>query len=191
MAIKINLMPEAQKKGWQIPQRGSYFFSISGLLFAISLVSFLGIYTYKNYFLQKKLDDLKKQDSSLTQEISNSFSPDLYFLSKKAESTQTLLKDHLYWSKYFEALESFTLKNIHYDQFSVKSDSAKSTVLQADISGYTDNFNTLSKQIAIFMGNKDISSVKFDGGEMDKDGKVKFKISLNISQEFLKEKNNK
>lgn len=189
MAIKINLMPKAQKKGWQIPQGDLRLHSIAFLLFIFSLLAFAGIYAYKNYFLQKQLDELNKQNSDLVQTISNSLDSNLIYFGRRAKNTEVLLKNHLYWSKYFETLESLTLKNIYYDQFSVKTDLLKNTAIQADISGHTESFNALSKQAAIFMKSKDFSNVEFDGGEMDKDGVIKFKIGLEISQDLLKEKN--
>lgn len=184
-------MPEAQNKRWQMPQAGLRFFPIAFFFFLFSLVSFLGIFAYKNYFLQKKLYELNKQSGELTQSISSSLDSNLIYFARRAKNTEVLLKNHLYWSKYFEILESFTLKNIYYDQFSVKNDLLKNTAIQADISGHTESFNVLSKQIAIFMKSKEFSNVKFDGGEMDKDGVINFKIGLDISQDLLKEKNNK
>ncbi len=190
MAIKINLMPEEQKRGWQqqMSPSNSQFFSAAGMLFAFSLFIFAGIFIYKSYVLEKKLADLKKENSALNETISGSFDLNLFSLSKKIKSSDLLLENHLYWSKYFEILESFTLKNIYYDQFSVNSELAKNSAIQATIVGHADNFSVLSKQIAVFMSRKEFSNIKFDGGEMDKDGIVKFKIVMDVGQDLVKEK---
>lgn len=190
MAIKINLMPEAQKRGWQLPQVGdSRFFYIAFSLFILSLLSFSGLFIYKLYIFPKKLSVLENKNSELTETISNSLDSNLSFMAKKAGNAKILLKDHLYWSKYFEILESFTLKSVYYDQFSVKQGAAKNSAIQAAITGHADNFNALSKQIAIFMKSKEFSNIKFDGGEMDKDGAVNFKIDIEINRDFMKEDN--
>ncbi len=181
-------MPEAQKKGWQIPQGDLRLHSAMFLLFLFSLFSFSGVYIYKLYVLPKQLSGLEKQNSDLVEMISNSLDPNLISVGKKSKSAKILLKDRLYWSKFFELLESFTLKNVFYDKFTVKQDSLKSAAVKADISGHTDNFAALSKQVAIFMNSKEFSNIKFDGGEMDKDGIIKFKIGIDINQDFIKEK---
>lgn len=184
-------MPEAQKKGWQMPQGDFRIHSASFFLFIFSLLIFSGVYIYKMYVLPKQISGLEKQQADLTQKIKDSLSDDLVAVGRKANNAKVLLKDHLYWSKYFEILEKFTLKNISYDQFTVKPDSAKSTVIKAEVSGHTDNFALLSKQIAVLMSRSEFLGVKFNGGEMDKDGIIKFKIGIDINQDMIKEKNSK
>ncbi len=191
MAIKINLMPEAQKRGWQIPQGDLHLYSVTFFLFFLSLLIFSGTYIYKVYYLQKQLTEARDQDAKLTQTILSSLDSKMISVGKKAGGVETLLKDHLYWSKYFEILETFTLKNNFYDQFSVRQDSLNSSSLKASISGHADNFNVFAKQIAIFMTNKEFSSVKFDGGNIDKDGIVNFKVDLEINSDNIKYKEEK
>lgn len=182
-------MPEAQKKGWQIPQGDLHLYSTTLALFFLSLLCFGGISIYKTFVLSKELTGLEKQNNDLTQMISGSFDSNTILAAKKSKSASGLLKDHLYWSKYFEILESFTLKNIHYDQFAVKQDPAKTSSIKAEVSGHTENFAALSKQVAILIKSKEFANIKFDGGEMDKDGVVNFKLSLEISDNLIKENN--
>lgn len=189
MAIKINLMPASEKKGWQIPQGDYRLHTIAFLVLLFSLLAFLGVYLYKIYLFPKQLSGLEKEQSDLTEMISNSFDLNLISVGEKAKNVDILLKGRLYKSKIFDLLESFTLKNVFYDKFALQQGSVENTAIRADISGHTENFAALSKQMAIFASRKEFLNIKFDGGEMDKDGIVKFKISMDINQDFIK--NNK
>lgn len=188
MVVKINLMPEEQKKGGKFLQGSEKFYSLTLILFLFSLFCFSGLYVYKIYILQKKLNVADSKNSELTDKISNSFNASLISAGKKTRNAEVLLKDHLYWSKYFEILESFTLKNISYDQFSVKHDLTKNSGVRASIVGHAESFNVFFKQIAVFLKSKEFSNIKFNGAEIDKEGQVNFKIELEINQSFLKEK---
>ncbi len=191
MAIKINLMPESQKKGWQMPQSDLRLHSTSVLIFLFSLFCFLGVYLYKFYFIPNKLDALENNKSALIAKIKTSLDPNMVSMGKKAINAEKLLNGRLYWSKFFETLEQYTLKNISYDQFVVKQDSLKSTIVKAEINGHTDNFAALSRQVAVFMTRKELSNIKFNGGEMDKDGVINFKFTIEIDPDSLKDKSNK
>lgn len=184
-------MPSAEKKGWQMPQSDLRIHSASVLIFLFSLLCFSGVYLYKLYFIPNKLNALENNKSALIAKITTSLDPNTASEGKKAKNVEKLLNDRLYWSRFFETLEQYTLKNISYDQFVMKQDSLKNSIVKVEVSGRTDNFAALSRQVAVFMTNKDLSNIKFNGGEMDKDGVITFKFTIEIDQNSLKEKSGK
>lgn len=187
MAVKINLMPEKAKSDWQSTGETSLLNPVAALLFIITVLAFAGVFYYKNYFLQNQLNGLQEHNTALTNTISSSFQDDFVSLNKKAKSVEKLLAEHTYWSKFFDALENYTLKNITYNQMLVDMDKFKGGNIAVKVIGQADDYKTLAKQLAVLRHkSKDFSGMSFEGAELNKEGKITFVIMLNFDPSLIK-----
>lgn len=182
MAIKINLMPQRENGAAAgKPPRPFYFF-IAAVFFIASFLIYSGIYSYNAFFLKKQLNIIEKQNTDIQENISKTATAEelstVVAAVTKGESIRSILSGHLYASKIYELLENLTIKTVLYDKFSEKINN--DNTISVSISGETDSFSALAKQLMIFKKSKEIKEIIFKEAAVGKNGKVLFSIVLSI-----------
>lgn len=180
MSVKINLMPKKSGEGFGQRERRPFFYFFAFIFFAISLAAFSLMFVWQNYFFKNDLLESKAKNDALDAEISEKMKSPSLTANMKANSAVKILANHLYTSKFYRLLESLTLKNIFYKDFSLNVTVVKNDIAQVKISGEADSFNALAKQLEIFHGSKDITDVSFSNAQMNKDGKIDFSVGLSF-----------
>lgn len=180
MAVKINLMPKKAGKSFVQRGHGSFFYFLVSVFFIISLAAFSIMFVWKTYFLKNDLFESKAKYDALNAEISEKIKSPSLAANMKASSIEKILANHLYPSKFYRLLESLTLKNVYYKDFSLDATVVKNDSVQVKIGGEADSFNALAKQLEIFRGSKDVAGVYFDNAQMNKNGKIDFSVELSF-----------
>jgi len=150
------------------------------IVFTLSLVL--------NYLYQTKLkkveslrQEIKKTESAISGYSELVFT--LRILENKVFKIDRLLDNHIYFSKFFSALERYTLAEVYYKDLSI--DTSGKLILPA----VAKDLSSLLKQLTIFQNAPDfIKEVKFSSftplrGE--KEERVEFKIELILVDDFL------
>jgi len=180
MSVKINLMPKKSGESFGQREHGLFFYSLTFIFFAISLAVFCAIFIWQTYFLKNNLSESKTTNDALNAEISEKMKSPFLVAGMKASNAKKILANHLYLSKFYQLLESLTLKSVSYNDFSLDADPAKNDSVHVKISGEANGFNVLAKQVEIFRESKDIVGVSFDNAQLNKDGKIDFSVGLSF-----------
>lgn len=187
MAIKINLMPKKEQDVSGGEAGRPFYFSIVLVIFAISSLAYLGIYSYNTFFLKKQLGAAEKKNADIQREIDNSATAEdlsaTIVAITKGKSVRSILSAHYYGSNIYELLEKLSIKNISYNKFSQKiiGDNA----IDVSVSGEADSYNTLAKQLIVFKKSKEIKGIVFKEASMGKDAKVPFSVILTFDQNII------
>ncbi len=132
--------------------------------------------------LQRRVDELSEQRERITK------------LKEKFLLIETMLKNHLYWTKIFEALETYTIDDVYYISFSATAEGSLS------LSAMGKDYESVARQLVAFQEAADFvrdvsittASAQFDEGEHLKG--VSFDINLKLVKDiyllkFAKENN--
>jgi len=196
MVVKINLMPEKIKGGMSSAEGLSLFFLLTLIAMIISGFAYGGVLFYKNYFLKTDLVAVKAKNEALNSQINEKFGPKDAIINKKAIEADKILTDHLYWSKFYDILESLTIKDVFYDSFAaVAVEDApiapgagknEAKLIKARVAGNVLNFRSLAKQLAVFRANADLLAIDFEEAQMSKDNRVDFVFTFKFSPSLIK-----
>ncbi|MFH1392293.1 MAG: hypothetical protein ABIG90_01240 [bacterium] len=156
---RINLMPEGFKS--QSKPKFIIILIIGYLLFGLSVISFAGFYSWQ-VFLQKNLNNLEKQISSLSQEQLD---------QPRINRLGQLLNNHIYWSQVFPRIEKTTLADVYFSSFS--GDSKTGIV---NLIGNVSSYSILAKQVKAF--EQEFQQVKFSTSGLAKEGGLNINIEL-------------
>lgn len=132
--ISVNLVPEDTLRivKTELPERLKYL-----SLFIVLLLGVLGaawgalawfqIGTFTN--MQEIKNEISNSESEIHQYKTQS--SEIIKLRERYDIVKILLKDHVYWTKFFTALEDSTIPDVYYTSFSVKSDKGARITLNA------------------------------------------------------------
>lgn len=186
MAIKINLMPKKEASASSGESQQPFYSLILLIIFIIAAMVYAGVYYYNAFMLQKQLDDLKKQNAAIQENISKSAAeeefPVLSAAIVKGKSIQSILSAHFYGSKIYQLLEKITIKSIKYDKFSQKINS--DDTIGVTLSGEAESFAALTKQLIVYKKTKEIKEINFSGASINKNGKAAFTIDLTFNSDL-------
>ncbi|MEK7159622.1 MAG: hypothetical protein AAB766_03945 [Patescibacteria group bacterium] len=196
-AAEINLISEDYQKVVveQFWRRLNFILIALLVLTLVFSVAYIGIKIYKMNLIgdyETTAYELQKAESEIA-----SYEADEAQLSKlqnRAQILQVILKNHLYWTKLFDALEHSTAENVLYSSF-VAEDSGR-VLLAATAKSYAD----AAKQIFIFENADFVKAVEVSsasrsvneateqtGGKEVKSEKVEvqFNVSLTLKDGAL------
>jgi len=156
---KLNLMPEGFKTSAK-PKFIIIFFT-SCMLFGLALIIFAGFYAW-HVFMQKNLNNLEKQISSLPQEQVD---------QQKINRLAQLLNNHIHWSQVLPLIEKKTLSNVFFSSF---VGDAKTGIV--NLTGNVSSYTVLAKQVKAF--EQEFEQVKFSTSGLAKEGGLNINIEL-------------
>ena len=187
--ININLIPEEL-----ISVRKSSIASIVISLLAVIILAGLavgGAYYFID-FNQKKIDGEiaveKVKLDQLNSELSASrqAQTENYGVVKRILSMNNILKNHIYWTKFFALLEKYTLDSTYYSSFSANTSGQFSLPITAR------DYSSALAQIAAFNSGSDFAkSVSVDSMHVLSDSKkgaygVGFDLKINLADGVFK-----
>lgn len=156
------------------------------ILFVCAILVFLGYaaITIKEKNLLSQISEMEKEKEGLEAKIAEMKDAEERLLKLKSHinEVKNLVNNHIYWEKLFEALEKFTLSDVHYNTFDFDISG------QLKLTAMAKNFDVLSEQLIVFNSNPEffnsaeISSMNL---EQDKDtGQIKgvsFSVVVNVN----------
>lgn len=178
----INLLQPAQG-----PERSSASFSHLNALGVLILVLIIALYAYFTVaaaLAQKNTNKALEEKNKIETEIkSQEEYATLLSNQDKLKNIQTLLDEHLDWSKFFPSFQEATLKTATYSKVSATSDGG------AIISGTVPDFQNLDKLIKAFqlsdfdfINDVKLTSIALASGE--KTG-IDFSIKITFNKSIL------
>jgi Tfp pilus assembly protein PilN len=174
MAIEIIPKKETQIPRWQ--NILLYF----GIFLLIGLI--IGYFAL-NYFIQKSEQKLQQTNEAITKAKSPeriTLEEELKSLRAKIEDFIPLFLNHQKSSNFFDFLE----KNTHPKVFftGLKLDTEGNYV---ELSGQTDDFQTLGQQLLIFQKTEFLQGLKLSKVEINKEGKVEFIFNFSLNPKLF------
>lgn len=198
MVIKINLMPGKNSGEPKGLEGQSNLFAITLSIMIVVILIYSGTFVYKNFFVAKKLTEARSKNESLSSEIATSFTPEMSKANKRLTAVGKILDNHFYWSYFYEILESLTIKDITYGNFSgsvaagavspvvAASNNSAAELAKVKVVATASSFKSLARQLAIFRENSDILTVDFSSATADKDGKINFDLAFQFDPLLIK-----
>ncbi len=147
------------------------------------------VFSVAKFYNLQVLDNqirVNKQLALVQQEIKQyeSSQSDFVKISKRFAAVKSLLDKHVYWGKFFDYLEAYTLPGVDYNDL-VAEDSGKIT-----LSAVADDYTQLALQLKVFQGATDfVKKVEINSGSLTgaKPGQVGFQVNLELADAFLNE----
>jgi len=174
MAIEI-----VPKKGVEIPLWQNYL--LYSLIFLLVL-SVVGYFTL-NHFTKKSEQELQEIKSA----IAGARTPERVALENelkefrdKIDDFTPLLLNHKKVSNFFTTLEKNTHPKVFFIDFNLDTKSNS-----VEISGQTDDFQTVGQQLLIFQKSPMFQNLKLSKVEIGKEGKIKFAFNFSCNLQLF------
>jgi hypothetical protein len=163
----------------EIPSSLKFLFWFSLVL----LIALGGVF----FYFQKQISALNEKKNTLENQMTTVGTPTQKALEKEIFNTAEKIKDfskiskeHKIVSKFFEFLESYCHPKVQFTSLNLDT---KNYI--ANLTGNTENFQTLGEQILIFKGNENVKGLKISNVSLGEDGKVKFNLTFNFSPTLI------
>jgi len=168
------------KKIIQIPKWLNYLFYFS---FIILFLIIIGIFIINNYInnFQTALKELESFLVQIRTPENIALESEIRDYERKIKDFTPLLKEHLETSNIFNFLQKDCHPKVWFQQFSLDSRQNK-----VNVSGKTQNFETLGQQILIFKDDKFVEDVKLEKVSLGKEGKIDFSLSISLNPQIFK-----
>lgn len=137
-----------------------------------------------NYFIKKSEATFQDLEKALTKEKTSSeiaLEKEILGYQKKIEDADYLLKGHIANANLFKFLEEICHPKVWFSDFNYDSSAA-----QVEISGETENFQTLGQQLLILKSHPFVKNLNLSGVSIGKEGKISFIFSLFLDSQIFK-----
>ena len=104
-------------------------------------------------------------------------------LDKKLRTAEELFGKHIAMTLFFDFLESSTLQNVQYNNFSYVLD--PEGIININMKGTAQSFNSLTLQSDIFRDSDIIVDPVFSSLILDESGNVQFSVSARVDPSFV------
>jgi len=178
----VNLLP--QKKGKRRAEFNLGYFrenlKVGGaLLFLVfTFVVYQGVVFYGKS-LESDLEQIVVRAGEISQTRNTELEERAFEFSKKLDSIEYLLENHIYPSKLFAFIEGIVHPRVQITSFRFSVDGSS-----IDLKGATTGYITLAEQIIFFKNTDTIHDVKISNIKVEKSGKVSFSASFGIDKEI-------
>jgi len=179
--FNVNLIPEGFNL---ISNKKLYAYFLRRAVYAVILVVavYIGL-TVLSQILTKKDQDLS---TSLTQaqakfQVLQKENNSLIASTQQFSQLESLFKAHIYWTKFFSALEKITIPDVYYNDINASLDGTVS------ISAMAENYLGVAKQYLVYQSNPEtIEQVNISGlSGSEEEGDIKFSITLKVKPELF------
>jgi len=165
--------------------KGKKFWWIDILLYFF--IAFLVVTIIFYFVLDIEISAQRDKIESLSQNIEKFGTPEqkeiekqIFDYQKKINDVSKLVKSHKISSNFFGLIEQVTLPGVYFPAVSISTQDSK-----ASFTGQTENFEDLSKQLAILEKNGDIKNIEGFQANLGEEAKVIFNFSLLLSPELF------
>lgn len=193
--LSVNLVPQDTltivKR--ELPERLKYLalfiVTLCGLLMLVWVgISWARISTFTH--IQNVKNELSVKEVELLRYKTQS--SELIKLRERYKSVDSLLKDHVYWTRFFSLLEEHTLSDVYYTSFSVKSEPGARITLNAR----AKNVESVAKQLLVLQkASTFVDDVRVNGfsvlsnaerrGLVSEDDLVSFDITMTLREDVF------
>jgi len=188
---EVNLIPQSLHWEKKYPaQEKIFYFALTILIgLIISSLFFIGI-TYYEIKIDRQVKDAQARIEGLDSQI-KVYEEDLEKMRDVQDQltlVDSLLGQHLYWSKIFESLEKYTIEDVYYKDFAATNNGS------LNLSAVGRNYTSVARQLvsfeqaADFVKDTKITSANLEITEIEGIGstsKVNFSIILSIKEEVF------
>ena len=138
------------------------------------------IFIIKNNTQRSQLKKIESEIGAIATSQQKLEENDVILYQAKIEDFATLLKNHEFASHAFVFMEDHTLPNVWFGRISIDRTNA-----QIQVSGETDNLETLSRQVAIFEKNEYVKSIDLLSSSLSESGMANFNLSLALEPKIF------
>ncbi len=168
--------------GARISRGGKSFFGlIATLIFAIALLSSIGVFGYR-FYLSRSITSMGTDLEAARQNLQPSTITELTRLNSRLISTQRLLTNHSVLSPLFDFLETSTLKNVRFTDFKYV---AKGRAHELSMRGQARGYAAVALQSDILNKSTYLKNQIFEGLDLDEKGNVVFTFSATVEPTLL------
>lgn len=155
---------------------------VATVVFVIALAASGGVVAYER-FIETSIDQKGIELENARQAIDPELIEEFRALDKKLRTAEKLFGRHIAMTLFFDFLESSTLQNVQYTEFSyiLGSDG----VISINMQGVARSFNTVTLQSDLFNDSDVILDPVFSNLNLDKSGNVLFDVTANIDPSFV------
>jgi len=183
--LEVNLIKDEMQVSFNLRKH------FSTLLFALFVATlfvveiYLGLNWWSAYE-EERLAQAQTRFNTLSEEIRKmkTTSDQISAFKQRVELADALLSRHVYWTNFFNWLETNTLSSVSYQNFSGKNDG------EYNLEASTDNFRDISWQTRLFLADPAVLSVRVDEGGGDRDlenpeanketAKIEFNLQIKV-----------
>ena len=152
------------------------------ILFVVSLAASIGMFLYER-FIEDSIDKKGIELEKARQTINPSLLEEFKALDEKLRTAEELLGRHIAMTLFFEFLESSTLQNVQYNDFSYILDTAGN--ISIDMAGTARSFNAIALQSDIFRDSGMMLESRFTRLNLDDSGNVEFNVTSKLDPSFV------
>ncbi len=138
------------------------------------------IFLIKNSMINEQIDDVNLSLKTLGTNLQKDQEKAVINYQAKINDFSNLLKNHKFASNVFAFMESQTMPNVWFKQFSLD---AKTNAVQ--LSGESDDVEALSRQIAAFEKNKYVKSIGVLNSSLGESARTQFNVNLVLDQNIF------
>lgn len=164
--LSVNLVPEDTLKivKRDLPHRLKLLLLLTILMFAFLLFGWGALsWLQVNTFEEMQMYKTSIAEKELRIHTYKTQSSEIVKLRQRYDLIKTLLEDHVYWTKFFGLLERYTIDDVYYTSFSVKSDQDARITFNAR----GRNVEAIARQLKVFQDADDfIKDVRINGFSM-------------------------
>ena len=179
-----HIMPELQllpEKTTRVQLRTPRKLGLGFLFLTIVLVLYGGLFFY-NRGLEADIKNLDGQILAFNQARDRDLESRVAEVDSKLVQSQTLLDEHVIWSKGFQKIQSLTLPSVQF-QFLT----ASLPELKFEFRAFAPNLTSIAKQGANFLAEDSITDLAVSQIKILTDGRIEFAVRLTFDREkFLK-----
>ena len=154
------------------------FYFVVSLL--VATVFCYGIFWLKNSWQRQAIQTESLKFSNVGTDEQRSEEADVINYQKKISDFSNLFKNHEFASNVFAFMQTQTIPDVWFKQFGL--DEASGAV---QLSGESDNLDSLSRQISILEKNKYVTNVGNLNSSLGDNAKVEFNVSITLSQDIF------
>lgn len=154
------------------------------ILFWLSLILLIilgGVF----FFLQNQVSNLETRKGELERQLSSQPQKEiekrLVEISEKMEDFSEFFQEHKISSKFFEFLKDSCHQKVRLTSLYLNNKD-----FRVELSGKTEDFQTLGQQILIFQNREEVKDVKVSDVVLDREGAVNFSLTFNFSEDLIK-----
>ena len=170
-----------------VPQPASSVGAVSkpvGIIFTISLIIFIvslciggGVYLYKSY-LEKQVAELSSSLEALQRNIDPNVIKEFTVMDKRLKNSEVLINQHAVLSPLFTVLRTTTLPTVRYTKLDMTFSDNRD--LQITMSGESDGYRSIALQSQALAKNANLKNTIFSNFVVTPKGRVAFDVSFMI-----------
>lgn len=163
--------------------RAQWIGAISYVVYAVLIITIFcyGVFTLKAYLQSQRISQLDSKIAIYGTQQQKASETKFFDYKNKIEAFTKILDSHKISSNIFGFMEESTLPNVWFSSFNVLE--AKN---QVNLSGESQDMETLSRQVKIFEESKDyVKNITVLSSQMGEKGNIKFTLNFVLEPKFF------